>query len=42
MLISDIKSDFSFEKILKFCHKETGRIMTSENLEYSLTTSLLW
>ena len=42
MLVSNIKSDFTFKKILKFCYKETYGTMTSENLEYSLTNSLLW
>ena len=41
MLVSDIKSDFTFE-ILKFCYKETYETITSENLEYSLTNWLLW
>ena len=38
MLGLDIKS----EKLLKFCYKETYGTMSSENLESSLTNSLLW
>ena len=42
MLVSDIKSDFTFENLLKFCYKETYGTITSENLDYSLTNWLLW
>ena len=42
MLVSNIKSDFTFENFLKFRYKETYGTITSENLEYSLTNSLLW
>ena len=38
MLVSNIKSDFTFEHF----YKETYGKITSENLEYSLTDSLLW
>ena len=42
MLISNIKSDSSFENVQKFRYKETYGMVTSENLEHSLTDSLLW
>ena len=42
MLGSDIKSNFTFENFLKFRYKETYGRITSENLKYSLTNSLLW
>ena len=41
MLVSNIKSDFTF-KNLKFRCKETYGMITSENLKYSLANSLLW
>ena len=40
MLVSNIKSDFTF-KDLKFRYKETYGTITPENLEHSLTNSLL-
>ena len=33
---------FYFWKLLKFRYKETYEMITSENLEHSLTDSLLW
>ena len=42
MLISNIKSDFTIKKLLEFCYKETYGMISSENLEHSLTNSLLW
>ena len=39
MLVSNVKSDFNFET---FRYKETYGMITSENLEYSMTNSLLW
>ena len=41
MFVSNIKSDSTFEH-LNFRYKETYGTITSENLEYSLTNSLLW
>ena len=41
MLVSNIKSDFTL-KLLKFRYKEIYGMITSENLEYSLTNSLPW
>ena len=42
MLVSNIKSEFTFENLLKLRYKETNGALTSENLEYYLTNSLLW
>ena len=42
MLVLNIESDFTFENFLKFRYKETYRTITSGNLEYFLTNSLLW
>ena len=43
MLVSNIKSDFTFENFKNFVIKETYGTITSENLEYSLTNSLfIW
>ena len=41
MLISDIKSDFAL-KTFKIRYKETYGMVSAENLEYSLSNSLLW
>ena len=42
MLVLNIESDFISENFLKFRYKETYGTITSGNLEYSLTNSLLW
>ena len=42
MLVTNIKSDVTFLKLLKFRYKETYETITSENIEYSLTNLLLW
>ena len=42
MLVLNSKSDVTYKNILKFRYKETYGTITSENLEYSLTNSLLW
>ena len=42
MFVSNIKSEFNFWKLLKFRYNETYGTIASENLEYSLTNSLLW
>ena len=40
MLVSNIKSDFTF-KTFETCYNETYGTMSSEDLEYFLTNSLL-
>ena len=42
MLVLNIESDFTFKNFLKFRCEEICGTVTSENLEYSLTKSLLW
>ena len=37
MLLSDIESDFTFENFYNFCYNETYEMITSENLERTLT-----
>ena len=41
LLVSSIKSDHIFGIFIKFRYKETYGTITSENLKYSLTNSLL-
>ena len=42
MLVLNIESNFTFEDFLKSCYKEAYGAITSGNLEYFLTNSLLW
>ena len=42
MLISEMMSAFTFGQLYKFRYKVTNGTITLENLENSLTNSLLW